>query len=64
MTQQLRGVTLLDLNESPIAVPITLSGLDTVDEGLYEEEAFMARLQEAIGEYDTITAQYALSKAA
>ncbi len=63
-TQQLRGVTLLDLNESPITVPITLSGLDTVDEGLYEEDAFMARLQEAIGEYDTITAQYALSKAA
>ena len=57
-TQQLRNVTLLDLNESPIAVPIKLSELDSVDEGLYEEDAFMARLQEAIGEYDAILEKY------
>ena len=57
-TQQLRNVTLLDLNESPIAVPIKLSELDSVDEGLYEEDAFMARLQEAISEYDAILEKY------
>ena len=51
-------MTLLDLNESPIAVPIKLSGLSTVDEGLYEEDAFMARLQEAISEYDAILEKY------
>ena len=58
-TDQLRGVSLLDLNQSPVTVPITLRGLDTVGDRLYAEDAFMARLQEAIGEYDRILEKYA-----
>ena len=58
-TDQLRGVSLLDLNQCPASVPITLRGLDTVGDRLYAEDAFMARLQEAIGEYDKILEKYA-----
>ena len=58
-TNQLRGVSLLDLNQSPVTVPITLRGLDTVGDRLYAEDAFMARLQEAIDEYDKIIKKYA-----
>ena len=58
-TDQLRGVSLLDLNQSPVTVPITLRGLDTVGDRLYAEDPFMARLQEAIDEYDKIIKKYA-----
>ena len=58
-TDQLRSVSLLDLYQSPVTFPITLCGLDTVGDGLYAEDAFMARLQEAIDEYDKILEEYA-----
>lgn len=63
-SDQLRGVSLLDLEHSPVIFPIQFNGLKSVSDGLYAEDAFMARLQEAIEEYDTITKEYAPKKAA
>ena len=65
---QLRGLSLLDLANPPAAFPIKLKGLDYTGEGLsnnegvYDEDAFMAHLQDAIKEYDKITKKYAPAK--
>ena len=59
-TDQLRNATILGLNESPVTVPISLGGMKYADEEghLYAEDEFMARLADAIGEYDTIVEKY------
>lgn len=58
-SDQLRELSLLDLKHSPVIFPIKFSGLKSVSDGLYAEEDFMARLQEAIAEFDSITEKYA-----
>ena len=59
-TDQLRNATILGLNESPVTVPISLGGMKYADEEghPYAEDEFMARLADAIGEYDTIVEKY------
>ena len=59
-TDQLRNATILDLDTLPVTYPVRLRGMKYADAKwhLYEEGAFMARLQDAIGEYDTIVEKY------
>ena len=62
--EQLRGVTLLDDENPPAAVPVYLKGLKTNRDGLYEEEAFEKRLKEAIDRYQELQESYAVPDAA
>lgn len=57
---QLRDATVLVLNEAPVTFPIQFSGMTLANEkwNLYAEEDFMARLQDAIDDYDEIVEQY------
>ena len=47
-TEQLRNMTLLDLENPPIKFPIHLKGLTANDDGLYPYEALMKRFVETI----------------
>lgn len=57
---ELQGLTLLDgAAAAPAVLPIALSGLPAAGGGLYAEADFLARLDDAIAEYDRIAAAYA-----
>ena len=57
---ELRGLTLLDgAAAAPAVLPIALSGLPAADAGLYAEADFLARLDDAVAEYDRIAETYA-----
>ena len=47
-TEQLRNMTLLDLENPPVKYPIHLKGLTANDDGLYPYEALMKRFVETI----------------
>ena len=47
-TEQLRNMTLLDLENPPVKFPIHLKGLTANDDGLYPYEALMKRFVETI----------------
>ncbi|MBR3245715.1 MAG: histidine-type phosphatase [Parasporobacterium sp.] len=53
-TEQLRDMSLLDLNNHPAIVPVVLQGLQADANGLYDAEEFMTRLGEAIAQYEEI----------
>ena len=55
---QLRGLTLLDMDTPPAIVPVTLKHMERNEDGLYAEEAVMSRIEQAIAEYDQIKARY------
>lgn len=55
---QLRGLTLLDMDTPPAIVPVTLKHMERNEDGLYAEEAVMSRIEQAIAEYDKIKARY------
>ena len=60
-TDQLRNLTLLDLENPPAIFPLSLSGLEKNEDGLYPAQDVMNRLQQAIEEYDKIKETYRLS---
>lgn len=53
-TEQLRGMELLDEENHPAIYPVSLKGVKKNDDGLYTEEAFEKRLDDAIKEYDRL----------
>lgn len=55
---QLRGLSLLDMDNPPLIVPLRLSGLEANAAGLYEASAVEARLGQAIAKYDEIVAKH------
>ena len=55
---QLRGLALLDMDNPPLVEPLTLSGLEANDAGLYEASAVEDRLREAIAEYDELATKH------
>lgn len=55
---QLRGPELLGAENPPYVVPLELEGLERNADGLYEAEAVLGRLDEAIGEYDKLREKY------
>ena len=57
-TEQLRSLSLMDLENPPCIVPLQLEGLEKNEDGLYDAEAVLERLEEAIGEYDRIREKY------
>ena len=63
-TEQLRAASLLDLEAHPATVPMHFSALRLQENGMYTEQDFMALLEDAIAEYDSILADYALDAAA
>ena len=63
-TEQLRSLTLLDLNQPPAVVPMRFSGLTLNVDGLYAEQDFMNLLRDSITEYDRIVDAYELADAA
>lgn len=56
--EQLRGLSLMDLENPPCAVPMILEGLAQNEDGLYDAEDVIGRLDEAIGEYDKLLEKY------
>ena len=56
--EQLRSLSLMDIENPPCVVPLQLEGLEKNEDGLYDAEAVLERLDEAIGEYDRIMEKY------
>ena len=61
---QLRDITLLDRDCTPIVVPMSFKGLTAVEPGLYPADDLLARLDDAIGAYDIILDGYDIYAAA
>lgn len=57
---QLRDMSLLDLKNSPMVVPLQLKGLNANADGLYKMSDILGRFREAIQAYDAIVDDPAL----
>jgi glucose-1-phosphatase len=55
---QLRNMTLLDLNHHPAVYPVSLKGISRNDDGLYPAKDVMAKLKAAYREYDSLQKKY------
>ena len=62
-TNQLRNLTLLDLDTHPAIVPVAFKDLERNADGLYPEQALMERFTQSIGEYDKMVEEYAAAPA-
>lgn len=51
---QLRNVSLLDLDNPPVVVPLQLSGLEANADGLYLMDDILARFEQAVHAYDAL----------
>ena len=56
--QQLRNISLLDLDHTPVVYSISFEGLTQTEKGLYKAEDLMDRFDSAIAEYDNIVSEY------
>lgn len=56
--EQLRNFSIMDSENPPYAVPLTLEGLEKNEDGLYKADAVLERFDEAIGEYDRLLEKY------
>ena len=56
---QLRNLSLLDIDNPPAIYPLTFQGLNKNEDGLYKAEDFENRLDESIRFYDEIEQVYA-----
>ncbi len=56
---QLRNLSLLDIDNPPAIYPLTFQGLNKNEDGLYKAEDFENRLDESIRSYDEIEQVYA-----
>ena len=63
-TEQLRGMPLLDVERHPAVVPLYFSGLELLENGMYDAQDFMGLLDGAVSEYDRILEEYAEADAA
>ena len=57
-TEQLQEASLLDLDINPASADMHFKGLTAHEAALYEEAAFMARLRDAIAQYDQMVETY------
>jgi glucose-1-phosphatase len=57
-TDQLRNVSLLNLDNPPASCPIRLKGLEQDGNGLYRLSDFVDRLDEAIAAYDELPERF------
>ena len=57
-TDQLRGLTLLDMAQHPAVYSLSFAGLDKNGDGLFAAEDFMKRLTETADQYDVLKAKY------
>lgn len=55
---QLKSMSLVDLENPPAVSPIRLEGLEQNEDGLYAEKDLEGRFDEAIGEYKKIIKEY------
>lgn len=55
---QLRGLTLLDIDTPPAIVPVTLKHLEQNEDGLYKEQDVVNCIDQAVSEYDEIKERY------
>lgn len=53
-TQQLRGLSALDLNNPPAAYGVKFTGLEMNKDGLYKQQDIMNRFERAINAYEAI----------
>ena len=56
---QLRGLTLLDIDTPPAIVPISLGNMDRNEDDLYASQELEDRLEQAIDAYEKIKEKYA-----
>jgi len=56
--QQLRNISLLDLEHTPVVYSVSFAGLQQTGNGLYKAEDLMGRFESAIAEYDDIIGEY------
>ena len=56
---QLRGMPLLGKDNGPAIFPISFDGLETNQDGLYNEADLLERFDQSIAVYDTIVEEYA-----
>ncbi len=57
-TDQLRGLSMLDLEHPPIVYPLILKDVIRNEDGLYAEESLYERFDQAIAAYDQILEDY------
>ncbi|MBQ6508691.1 MAG: histidine-type phosphatase [Flexilinea sp.] len=57
-TNQLRDLTLLDLQNHPAIVPVILKDLERNADGLYPEQALKDRFERSIAAYDALAEKY------
>ncbi len=58
-TEQLRNVTLLDLETPPAIYSLSFEGLEKNADGLYTYDDIIGRFDRAIAEYDALATEYA-----
>lgn len=63
-SEQLRNMSLLDLNNTPIVFALSFEGMEKNADGLYTAEEMNRRFDDAIEEYDVIIDEYSLAAAA
>lgn len=61
---QLRGLSMLDLDEPPVVYHISLKGMTKNEDGLYKADTLYERFDKAISAYDGLLSKYSLEKAA
>ena len=57
-TEQLRNISLLDLQSHPSIVPMQFEGIQANEDGLYQESDFMNLLQNSIEQYNDMITKY------
>ena len=56
--EQLRNIAIHDLNNPPVFYTFEFDGLTANEEGMYEIDAFLNHLEDAIGSYDKLLNTY------
>ena len=57
-TDQLRNLSMLDLDHPPMAVPLSFKGLHANKDGLYPSDELLNRFETSIASYDEIISKY------
>lgn len=57
-TEQLREMSILDLENDPAIYPLSFEGISRNEDGLFSEQEMMEHLQDVIDEYDELKARY------
>ena len=62
--EQLRSLSLLNLDHSPVVYPMSFAGLEQVEDGMYRADDLLERFETALSAYDNIVEEYSLAEAA